>query len=288
MLMGTMATVSKLEAGRLRDRYRRASEAIGEAAERSGRHASSVLSLAVTDEATPDQIRQLVQLGHQDLAEHNLAQLPQRALQLQEFLGRQRFLERFRPTADGEVNAVAVPASRPVRWHLVGPVQRGKLKPIIAHVKLIHSVCNLRVAEELHAFASRQDERRAEQARAGTPSDQPPEPIDVLLQVNTTSNPELPGVAPAAAVHLAGQIDTMMHLRLRGVAGTGEPAEDEQAIGLAFARCAGIFEDIRTAKIGGEGFAILAMGQDRRLATAIGHGANMVRLADALFGSGNI
>lgn len=76
----------------LKDRYRLVRERVSEAAARSGRAASDVILVAVTKHAAPDQVRELVNLGHQDFGENRVQQLVQRAAMMHEYLDRRRAL----------------------------------------------------------------------------------------------------------------------------------------------------------------------------------------------------
>lgn len=283
---------TRLDSGRLRDRYRRLKERIAAAADKAGRDPRTVRIVAATDNAMPDQLRQLVELGQLDLGERDIQRLPQRAVQLREFLGRRRFLARFRDGAAGGAGGAAdAAAAGPVElsddaihWHMLEAVPRAKIKTVVSLVRLIHGIDNLRMAEDLHAFAARQHDmlatslaRRGEQP-APAADDLPP--IDVLLRVNATRHEKHPGVAAPAAIHLAAQIDTMINLRLRGLCVAPPPDDDRRLLDDAFARCREIFEDIRNEKLGGDGFNILALGGDSQIEAAVAHGASLV-IADA-------
>ncbi len=241
----------------MRDTYRQVCERIGAAAERSGRRAEDVLMVAVTKNATPDQIRTLVELGHTDLAENRVQQLSQRVAMLEEFLSRKR-------TLGGGGSS----APQQVRWHMVGHLQRNKAKQVIPLVTLIHSVDSLRLAEEIQNFGA-----RTEQV------------TDMLIQVNTAGEPGKYGVAPAAVIHLAEQIDTMVHLRLRGIMTMAPYSENPEDARPTFARTAELFEELKREGVGGEDCNILSMGMSGDFEVAIEEGANVVRLGTALFGS---
>ena len=255
-----MATTRIAGMQSLRERYRKIQDRIAEAATRRGRHPDDVLMVAVTKSASPDEIRNLVEMGHQDLGESQVQQLQQRVVGLEEFLGRKKFLSRgaTKPNDQSPVE---------VRWHMVGHLQRNKVKQTVPLVKLIHSVDSLRLAEELHALGSRLDKD-----------------IDILLQVNTSGEESKFGVAAPAALHLAEQLDTMVHLRVRGLMSMAPKSDNPEDARGTFARCADIFGDIRSAKIGGSHFNILSMGMSNDFEVAIEEGANLVRIGRALFG----
>ena len=244
----------------LRDAYDSVKERINNAAMRSGRRGSDIVMVAVTKYATPDQIRMLVEMGHADLGESRVQQLAQRAPQLNEFLARKKTLARAAPQS-----TIEVPDQ--VRWHMIGHLQRNKVKQVALLVNLIHSVDSLRLAEEVHNFAVRTDRV-----------------IDILIQVNASGEEQKSGVAAPAVIHLAEQIDTMMHLRLRGLMTMAPKSDNPEDARPTFARTADIFNDIRKEKIGGSEVNVLSMGMTNDFEVAIEEGANVVRIGTALFG----
>ncbi len=245
----------------LKDAYRRVQDRIHEAAERAGRRGRDVQMVAVTKYASPDQIRTLVEMGHAELGESKVQQLSQRVAMMEEFLGRKKTLAGAAPKASID----GLPEK--VRWHMVGHLQRNKVKQTIPLVGLIHSVDSLRLAEEIHNYAARMDVV-----------------ADILIQVNVTGETTKTGVAGPAVIHLAEQIDTMMHLRLRGLMTMGPNTGNPEDARPAFARTADILADIRREKIGGNECNILSMGMSDDMEMAIEEGANVLRIGRALFG----
>ncbi len=245
----------------LKDAYRRLQDRIHAAAEKAGRRADDVQTIAVTKYATPDQIRMLVEMGHAELGESKVQQLAQRVAMLEEFLGRKKTLAGAAPKSSVD------DLPEKVRWHMVGHLQRNKVKQILPLVGLIHSVDSLRLAEEIHNYAARVDTV-----------------VDILIQVNATGEAGKTGVAGPAVIHLADQIDTMMHLRLRGLMTMGPNTDNPEDARLGFSRTAEIFSDIRKEKIGGPECNVLSMGMSSDLEVAIEEGANVLRIGRALFG----
>ncbi len=245
----------------MKDAYRRLQDRIQASADKAGRRAGDVQTIAVTKYASPDQIRTLVEMGHAELGESKVQQLSQRVAMLEEFLGRKKTLAGAAPKSSVD----GLPEK--VRWHMVGHLQRNKVKQIIPLVGLIHSVDSLRLAEEIHNYAARIDTV-----------------VDILIQVNATSEPNKTGVAGPAVIHLADQIDTMMHLRLRGLMTMGPNTDNPEDARPGFARTAEIFSEIRKDKIGGPECNVLSMGMSSDLEVAIEEGANVLRIGRALFG----
>jgi hypothetical protein len=257
-----MTTEPIVSPTQLRDAYHRVTDRIAAAAERSGRKPTDVLMVAVTKNATPDQIRTIVELGHMDLGENRVQQLTQRAPQLNEFLARKRTLARAAPRSLQEI-------PDKVRWHMIGHLQRNKVKLVLPHVALIHSVDSLRLAEEIHNLAS-----RSEQA------------VDILIQVNTAGEQQKTGVIAPAVIPLAEQIDSMMYLRLRGVMTMAPYSDNPEDARPVFARTREIFQDLIAEDIAGQHCNVLSMGMTGDFEVAIEEGANVVRIGRALFGEG--
>jgi pyridoxal phosphate enzyme (YggS family) len=162
----------------------------------------------------------------------------------------------------------AAGASRPVpRWHMIGSLQRNKAKKCLDVTRLIHSVDSLRLIEEIHNWAFKKDQE-----------------VDVLLQVNCSGEPQKGGCAPAAAIHLAETIDSMVHLRLRGLMTMGPLSDNPEDSRPAFQLCRDLFEEIRKAGIAGQSLRYLSMGMTNDFEVAIECGANIVRIGSAIFG----
>jgi len=133
-----------------KDAYDQVCDRISSAAIRSGRKAEDVVLVAVTKYATVDQIQKTLELGVMDFGESRGQNLAQRVAQIDEFIQRRAQL------------AAAAPRSKKlipeqVRWHMIGHLQRNKVKQVVPLVSLVHSVDSLRLAEELHNYASRHD-----------------------------------------------------------------------------------------------------------------------------------
>lgn len=250
-----------MEAGAtVTEAYHQVRERVDAAARRSGRRASDVLLVAVTKHATPDQIRTLIDLGHVDLGENRVQQLQQRHAQLEEYLHRRR-------TLGGGDDAKASPAVTP-RWHMIGHLQRNKVKNVVPLVKLIHGVDSLRLAEEVHSFG-----HRTEQV------------VDVLLQVNASGEKGKHGLALPAVLPLAEQLQTMAHLRVRGLMTMAAFSDDPEVARPTFARAAELLHDLQESGCV-ERCNLLSMGMSGDFEVAIEEGANIVRVGSAIFGEG--
>jgi pyridoxal phosphate enzyme (YggS family) len=239
----------------LAERLDEVRDRINAAAAKAGREPREITLIAVTKNAAPEQIREIVQLGVPDLGESRVQVITQRIPQFNEFLARQR--------THGD--ASAVPAK--LRWHMLGHLQRNKVKPLLPMVDYIHSIDSLRLAEEIEQHAGKLGKT-----------------ISVLLEVNASEEASKSGVAVGASVHLAEQIATMSNIALVGLMTMAPFTEDQEKCRAIFARTREIFEEMKWHKIGGAQFRHLSMGMSNDFEPAIAEGATMVRIGTSLFG----
>lgn len=259
----------------LKDKYVEVRQRIADAAKRSGRTGEQIMLVAVTKTAEPDQIRELIKLGHADFGENKVQQLIQRAAIIDEWMARQRTLPGIqwqKAAAEDPFNghtprpaAGTLPTA--VRWHMIGHLQRNKARKAVDLCRLIHSVDSLRLAEELQMVSLKREK-----------------PVEVLVQVNCSGESQKYGCAIAAAAHLAEQIETMIHVQVRGLMTMAAFDASKDEVRATFARCRELFFEIRDSGVAGNRFNILSMGMSGDYELAIEEGSNMVRVGSALFG----
>lgn len=264
----------------LDERYAAIRERVAKAAAKSGRRADDVILVAVTKFAEPDQIRRLIELGHRDFGENRVQQLVQRAAMVDEHLTRLRVL----PQTLGRVGSshagrslieleraapsVGAGGKEPVRWHMIGHLQRNKARKACEVARLIHSVDSLRLAEELQTIALRRDK-----------------PLDILIEVNCSGEASKHGCPVPAAGPLAEQIDTMINVRVRGLMTMAAPDVEEAEVRATFERCRELFDEIRKTGVADGAFNLLSMGMSGDFEAAIEEGANIVRIGTSIFGN---
>lgn len=148
-----------------------------------------------------------------------------------------------------------------LEWHLIGPLQSNKTKPVAEAFDWVHSVDRLKIAQRL-----------SEQRPPGLP------PLNVCLQVNISAEASKSGLLPAEVAALAHQIAALPRLRLRGLMAVPEPGPGALAQHQAMAA---LFEALKA-----EGLPLdtLSLGMSADLEDAIQAGSTMVRVGSAIFG----
>jgi hypothetical protein len=151
-----------------------------------------------------------------------------------------------------------------IEWHFIGPLQSNKTRPVAEHFNWVHSVDRLKIAQRL-----------SEQRPDALP------PLNICLQVNVSGEASKSGVAPAEALALAGEINALPKLRLRGLMSIPEPAADLKAQRAPHRILRQLFEQLRTQGIE---LDTLSMGMSGDLEAAVLEGATIVRVGTAIFG----
>lgn len=239
----------------LAERLEGVRQRIQEAAARAKRDPKEVTLIAVTKTATPEMIREAVALGVTDLGEGRVQQLVQRAGQMNEVQTRRR------------IHSSDDAPAKPAAWHMIGHLQRNKVKPLLPLVACIHSIDTLRLAEEIDIAAAKLGKK-----------------VNVMMQLNASEESAKFGVAIGAATHLGEQIATMDNCQLVGLMTMAELTDDETAVRNAFRRTREVFEEMKWQKIGGPAFRHLSMGMSHDFEIAVEEGSTMVRVGSAIFG----
>jgi len=234
---------------KISERIKRVEDNISAACSRSDRDRRDVKLVVVTKSASFEAVLEVLRLGITNLGENRVQQLKKVASQLEEAL------KSSDPALLGKIN-----------WHMIGHLQRNKVRQVLPMTSLIHSVDTLRLAEEINAGAKKMNLR---------PS--------VLLQVNTSNEPQKYGVPVGAAIHLAEQFETLPNLELVGLMTMGPLTFDKNVVRSCFSRAAELFQEIRGEKIVGPQFTELSMGMSSDYEIAVEEGATILRIGSAIF-----
>jgi pyridoxal phosphate enzyme (YggS family) len=219
----------------LADRLVQVRRRIAEAARRGG-WTHPVTIIAVTKGHPAEAITEAVEVGLADVGENRV----QEALAKQEALGR-----------------------LPVRWHLIGSLQRNKARHAVGRFASIQSVDRPELVDELARRVPVGGRQR------------------VLVEVNCSGEDQKAGVDPVAAIDLVGRVLDRPTLEFGGLMTMAALTTDERVQRAAFARLRALRDRLEQS---GTQVADLSMGMSGDFEVAVEEGATMVRLGTILFG----
>ncbi len=217
------------------DRVRRA-------AERADRRPEDVTLVAVSKKFSIEDIRFAYESGIRDFGENRVQELVEKVDQWVELY------------PDSEIN-----------WHMVGHLQRNKVKDLLGHCSVFHGLDSLRLADALDQ-------------RAGSDS----MVIQCLAQVNVSGEDSKFGWDPEDAESAVREILRYDHLRVIGLMTLARPVEDPEEVRPEFAKLRRLYERIQSSL--SIDFEVLSMGMSGDFEVAIEEGATHVRVGTAIFG----
>lgn len=155
----------------------------------------------------------------------------------------------------------------PVKWHLVGHLQRNKVKQALQIFDLIHSVDSPRLLAEI-------DRRSAESNRT----------TEILIQVNTSAEPSKFGLEPDQTLEFIESAQSYTHIRIKGLMTIGAFLPDPEAVRPMFVLLRQLREKIIAQQFPNVEMNTLSMGMTNDFEVAIEEGANLIRVGTAIFG----
>lgn len=165
--------------------------------------------------------------------------------------------------------AQAMPAD--VQWHFIGHLQTNKVRALLPHVSLIHSVDSERLLDCIDKEA----------ARIGST-------VDVLLQIHVAREEAKFGFTLDEITQLAnsGKLTAMSHVRVVGVMAMATNTDNDAEIRSEFAEAHHVFYKLKDGCFfGDEHFCELSMGMSDDYRMAIAEGSTMVRIGTTIFGA---
>ncbi len=209
------------------------------AAARAGRPPGSWRLVAVTKTVSAQTAAALFDLGARELGENRV---------------------------QGLVSKQYALSGKGVVWHMIGHLQRNKVKKVVGEAALIHSVDSERLADEIERVASTRDVVQ-----------------DVLIEVNVAGEESKYGISPEDASALAAGIGKMEHVRLRGLMTMAPIAEDAEEVRPLFRRLKALGGQMAAEGLLPDKDYDLSMGMTQDFEVAIEEGATIIRVGSALF-----
>ncbi len=152
-----------------------------------------------------------------------------------------------------------------IEWHFIGPIQSNKTKPIAENFDWVHSVERAKIAKRL-------SDQRGEDK----------EPLQVLIQVNTSAEASKSGVNEQEVLELAKTISELPNITLRGLMSIPANVQDYQQQLEAFNELKTLFKQLKAQY---PQVDTLSMGMSGDMQAAVEAGSTMVRIGTAIFGA---
>ena len=209
---------------------------IEQACQRAGRSSKDVSVIAVTKYVDSDLAAQVFQAGLQDIGENRV----------------DKFLEKYQALKEYDLT-----------WHLIGSLQRRKVKDVIDYVDYFHALDSLKLAQEI--------QKRSKKT------------VKCFLQVNISGEESKHGFAPHEIDSVLDQLKDLDKIELVGLMTMAPFEADEDQLHQLFQEAHTLQTQIKNKKIKNMPFTELSMGMSGDYPLAIQHGATFVRIGSAFF-----
>ncbi len=157
-----------------------------------------------------------------------------------------------------------------VSWHMIGHLQRNKVKYIVGKVDLIHSVDSLRLAEEI--------QKESEKKNVVS---------NILIEVNVAEEESKFGITCEEVLDLVKTISEFPNIHIRGLMTIAPYVVDSEENRWIFRKIKDLSVDIKDKNIDNVNMDILSMGMTGDYTVAIEEGATHVRVGTGIFGERN-
>lgn len=214
-------------------------EKIAEASRKSGRNNEDVTLIAVSKTKPVEMVMQAYELGCRHFGENKVQEL---------------------------VDKYEV-MPKDIKWHMIGHLQRNKVKYIVDKVYMIHSVDSIRLAEEISKEALKKNVT-----------------VSVLIEVNMAGEETKFGIAPSEAENLIRQVAVLPGVAVKGLMTIAPYVDDPEKNRQYFVGIRELSVDIRKKNIDNVSMNILSMGMTGDYAVAVEEGADFVRIGTGIFG----
>lgn len=217
-------------------------EQIAKACQRVGRNREEVTLIAVSKTKPIHLIEEVIDFGIREFGENKV----------QEIMDKYEMIK------------------TPVKWHMIGHLQRNKVKYIVDKVCLIHSVDSYRLAEMINQEAAKKGVN-----------------CDILIEVNIAKEDTKYGLMEEEVLPLIEQIAKLSNIKIKGLMTIAPYVENSEKNRVHFRNLRNLYVDIKSKNIDNVDMKILSMGMTNDYEVAIEEGATMVRVGTGIFGQRN-
>ena len=214
-------------------------ERMADALRRAGRPAQDAGLIAVSKTKPTEMLMEAYEAGVRDFGENRVQELVDKYEQL----------------------------PKDIRWHMIGHLQRNKVKYLIGRTALIHSVDSLRLAEEISKEAVRQGKD-----------------ADILIEVNAAGEESKFGVSPQDAAELVEKAARLPGIHIKGLMTVAPLVNDPEENRKYFRALRELSVDIANKNVDNVSMGVLSMGMTNDYETALEEGATLVRVGTGIFG----
>lgn len=223
----------------IRYNIKQVEERIKEACARSGRKREEVTLIAVSKTKPVSAIYEVMETGIIDFGENKVQELTDKIETI----------------------------SEPLNWHMIGHLQRNKVKYIVDKVKLIHSVDSLRLAEQISQEAVKKNVD-----------------VDILVEVNVADETSKFGLNTEEVIDLVKEVSRLENIHIKGLMTVAPFTDNPEENRPYFRNLKQLAVDINRKNIDNVTMSVLSMGMTGDYEVAIEEGATMVRVGTGIFG----
>ena len=224
----------------IKDHLNEVRENIRKACEKSGRSPKEVTLIAVSKTKPLFMLEEAYEAGARDFGENKVQEILEKCPRMPE----------------------------DARFHMIGPLQRNKVKQVLPHAVLIHSVDSLRLAEQIDQEA----EKLGITAK-------------ILLEVNVAKEESKFGMMPEEVPEMVEQISLLPHLQIEGLMTIAPFVDDPEKNRPVFQKLYQLSVDIKKKNIDNVNMSVLSMGMTGDYQVAVEEGATMIRVGTGIFGA---
>lgn len=211
------------------------------AAIRSGRSPEDIIIIAVSKTVDAERAREAAENGLINLGENRVQEL----------------VSKFEQLSDIDV-----------KWHLIGHLQKNKVKYIIDKADLIHSVEDLELANEINKRALKHNIT-----------------VNVLVELNIGEEDSKFGIDEKSVYEFVKSMEQYENIRVLGLMTVAPFCENPEDVRWVFKKMKEIFDKISVMKLKNVEMKYLSMGMTNDFEIAIEEGANIIRIGTAIFGA---
>lgn len=209
---------------------------VAAATEQAGRKADEVSIVAVTKYVDSDTAKSLVETGVSHIGENRV----------------DKFLDKYQALKDYDLT-----------WHLIGTLQRRKVKDVINYVDYFHALDSVKLAQEIN--------KRAEHT------------IKCFLQVNISGEESKHGFDPSELEQVLPELEKQDQIQIVGLMTMAPFEATEEELDEIFEKTHKLQKELQAKQLTNMPFTDLSMGMSRDFPSAIRHGSTFVRIGTSFF-----